>query len=127
MESKEFSNIREYLEKSQSQLARLLCISTKSVQSFEQGWRKIPVNIERQLLYLLSIKRAKEKNTKPCWEIKKCPVKWKIHCAAWEFKAGYTCWFINGTFCEGGEQKDWHEKIEICRNCEVFKSILPDF
>jgi len=127
MESKEFSNIREYLEKSQSQLARLLCISTKSIQSFEQGWRKIPVNIERQLLYLLSIKRAKEKNTKPCWEIKKCPVKWKTHCAAWDLKAGYTCWFINGTFCEGREQKDWHEKIEICRHCEVFKSILPVF
>ena len=127
MESKEFSNNREYLEKSQSQLARLLCISTKSIQSFEQGWRKIPVNIERQLLYLLSIKRAKEKNTKPCWEIKKCPVKWKIHCAAWELKAGYTCWFINGTSCEGKEQKDWHEKIKICRHCEVFKSILPVF
>ena len=127
MESKEFSNIREYLEKSQSQLARLLCISTKSVQSFEQGWRKIPVNIERQLLYLLSIKRAKDKNTKPCWEMKKCPVEWKINRAAWELKAGYTCWFINGTFCEGKEQEDWHEKIEVCRHCEVFKSILPDF
>ncbi len=127
MESTEFSKIREYLEKSQSQLARLLCISTKSIQSFEQGWRKIPVNIERQLLYLLSIKRAKEKNTKPCWEIKKCPVKWKIHCAAWELKDGYTCWFIIGTFCEGREQKDWHEKIEVCGHCEVFKYILPVF
>ena len=126
MESKEFANIREYLGKSQSQLARLLCISTKSVQSFEQGWRKIAVNIERQLLYLLSLKRIKEKKANHCWAIKKCPIEWKINCAAWELKSGYLCWFINGTFCEGKEQKDWHEKIEVCRHCEVFKSILPD-
>ena len=125
MESKEFTNIRKHLGKSQSQLSRLLCISTRSIQSFEQGWRKIPVNIERQLLYLLSMKRAKEKNTKPCWEIKNCPIEWRINCAAWELKSGYSCWFINGTFCEGREQKDWHEKIKVCRQCEVFQLMLP--
>ncbi len=125
MESKEFINIRNHLGKSQSQLARLLCVSTRSLQSFEQGWRKISANIERQLLYILSMKRIKEKSTKPCWAIKKCPIEWKINCAAWELKAGYTCWFINGTFCEGREQKDWHEKIEVCRQCEVFQLMLP--
>ena len=125
MESNEFSNIREYLGKTQSQLANLLCVSTKAIQSFEQGWRKVPVNIERQSLYILSMKRAKEKTTKPCWKIKNCPIEWRISCTAWEFKAGYFCWFINGTFCEGKEKKDWHEKIEVCRQCEVFQSILP--
>ena len=122
MESKEFAVIRESLGK--SQLAHLLCISTKSVQSFEQGWRNVPVNIERQLLYLLSIKRAMEKDTKPCWEIKNCPAGWRNNCAAWDLKAGYTCWFINGTFCEGIEQKDWHEKIKVCCQCEVFQLLI---
>jgi len=126
MESNEFSKIREYLGKSQRQLARLLCISTKSVQSFEQGWRKVPVNIERQMLYLLSMQRIKDKSIKPCWEIKKCPKKWRANCAAWELKFCYTCWFINGTFCEGKEQMDWPEKIKICRQCEVFQQILSN-
>ena len=124
MESSEFIKIRKYLGKTQSQLAHLLCISTKSVQSFEQGWRKIPVNIERQMLYLLSIKRAKDKKIKPCWVIKKCPTEWRVNCSAWELKSGYTCWFINGTYCEGHEQKDWEEKKEVCRKCEVFQSIM---
>jgi transcriptional regulator with XRE-family HTH domain len=125
MESKEFSNIRKYLGKSQNQLARLLCVSPRAIQSFEQGWRNISVNVERQLLYLLSTKRATEKDTKPCWEIKQCPIKWRKNCTAWELKAGYSCWFTNGTFCEGKTQKDWHEKVKICRECEVFQLILP--
>jgi DNA-binding XRE family transcriptional regulator len=39
MESNEFSGIRKYLGKTQSELAGLLCVSTKAIQSFEQGWR----------------------------------------------------------------------------------------
>ncbi|MFC2013250.1 helix-turn-helix domain-containing protein [Chloroflexota bacterium] len=47
MESKEFSKIRQHLGKSQNQLARLLCVSPKAIQSFEQGWRNVPPNAER--------------------------------------------------------------------------------
>jgi DNA-binding XRE family transcriptional regulator len=125
MESQEFRRIRKYLGKTQSTLARLLCISTKSVQSFEQGWRNIPPHIERQLLYLLSIYKSKDKYSKPCWEIKNCPIEWRHKCAAWELEAGNTCWFINGTYCEGVQQKGWYEKINICRECEVYKAVLP--
>ena len=50
MDKKEFSQIRRHLKKTQKELARLLCVSPKAVQSFEQGWRKIPANVERQLL-----------------------------------------------------------------------------
>ena len=124
MESKEFSNIRKYLGKTQNQLSHLLCISIRTIKSYEQGWRKIPVNIERHLLYLLSLKRTKDKNAKPCWEIINCPIEWKVNCAAWENKSGYSCWFINGTFCEGKEQNDWYEKLELCRQCEAFKSMF---
>ena len=126
MESKEFIKIRHTLGRTQDQLCRLLCVSPKAVQSFEQGWRSIPPNIERQLLYVLSLNMAKDKKTKPCWEIKKCPIEWRFNCSAWELKSGYTCWFINGTFCEGGEHKDWAEKIKICRECEVFHSLLAE-
>jgi len=47
------------------------------------------------------------------------------NCPAWELKAGQICWFINGTICQGKVQKDWNEKIKICRKCKVFKLMVP--
>ena len=41
--------MRHYLKKSQNELARLLGISTRAVQSYEEGWRNIPSSAERQL------------------------------------------------------------------------------
>jgi len=125
MDNKEFSQIRRYLGKSQSQLARLLCVSPKAVQSFEQGWRNIPASAERQLLFLLSLKRYSDENTGPCWETRSCPAEWRENCTAWEFKAGYFCWFINGTFCQGEYQDNWEKKIKLCQQCEVFRSMIP--
>jgi transcriptional regulator with XRE-family HTH domain len=55
MEGKEFSQIRHYLGKSQSQLARILCVSPKAIQSYEQGLRHIPIYIERQILLFQSL------------------------------------------------------------------------
>jgi len=122
MESKEFSQIRHYLGKSQSELARLLCISPKAIQSFEQGWRNIPASAERQLLFLLSLKRSSDKGAGPCWEVKSCPDGWRENCTAWELNAGYFCWFINGTFCQGEYQENWEKKLELCRQCELMHS-----
>jgi len=125
MKNTEFSQIRQYLGKSQTQLASLLGISPKTIQSFEQGWRSIPAHAERQLLFLLYLKRAPKKNMKPCWEKRNCNLETRKKCPASELKADYICWFINGTICEGKAQKNWNEKIQICRKCEVFKSLIP--
>jgi len=125
MKTKEFSQIRRYLGKTQNQLARLLSVSPKAIQSFEQGWRNISANAERQLLFLLSLKGSSDENTSPCWEIRNCPFEEREKCAAWEFKAGHFCWFINGTFCQGKLQESWRKKIKLCRQCEAFQSMLP--
>ena len=58
MEKKQFSEIRRHLGKTQLQMAQLLGISLKAIQSFEQGWRNIPVHIERQVLFLLASKKS---------------------------------------------------------------------
>jgi len=126
MDKKEFSQIRHVLGKTQEQLARLLCVSPKAIQSFEQGWRNIPASAERQLLFLLSLKRSLDEKTGPCWEIKNCPDKWRDNCIVWELQARHFCWFINGTFCQGMIHKNWNEKIQLCRECEVYRSMLPD-
>ena len=124
MDRSEFSRVRHYLGKTQNQLARLLCVSPKAVQSFEQGWRRVTVSIERQLLFLLSLKRASGENNRSCWEIRNCPIEWRQSCAAWEFNAGHFCWFINGTFCQGECHEEWSEKIKLCRQCEVFQEAI---
>lgn len=124
MDNVEFSRIRKYLNKTQVELARLLSVSPKAIQSFEQGWRNISPSIERMLLFLLINKTAPQYNM-PCWESTNCDKKKKENCPAWEFKAGNLCWFINGTICHGEIQKNWQDKMTICRECDVFKNLLP--
>jgi len=124
MNKKEFSKIRSHLGKTQKQMAQLLGISDKAVQSFEQGWRAIPVHIERQSLLLLALKESRVSGNPHCWSVKKCPREMRQSCPAWEFNAGRMCWLINGTICQGRVQKSWSHKMAVCRKCEVFRSML---
>jgi len=124
MDRKEFTYIRKILNKTQKELAEILGTSIKAVHSYEQGWRKVPGYVERQVLFLVSMKQKANKGHKSCWAIMKCPPERKKRCPAWEFQAGHLCWFINGTICEGAAQRDWHEKMRICRNCDVLQPLL---
>ena len=123
MDSKEFTSIRKELGKTQKQMAQLLGSSIKAIQGYEQGWRTVPTHIERQLFFLFSRKKG-EKKQSACWVVKKCPTKRKKQCPAWEFSSGKLCWFINGTICEGTIQKDWKEKMKICRECDVLTPLM---
>ena len=124
MNKKEFSQIRNQLGKTQMQMAQLLGVSLKAIQSFEQGWREIPVHAERQSLFLLALKGSRVNGNRSCWLIRECPVEIKQNCPAWEFSAGHLCWCINGTICQGRVQKSWRVKMEMCRKCKVFKSMF---
>lgn len=117
-----FQAFRQQLGKTQKQLSELLGTSLKAIQSFEQGWRKVPVHIERQILFLLALQNHKAKESRPCWEIQSCPPETRSLCPAWEFKAGDLCWFINGTVCQGIPRASWSGKMKVCRKCEVFKN-----
>ena len=103
-------------------MAVLLATSLKAVHSYEQGWRKIPVHVERQILFLVSQKN--QKKIKSCWAVKKCSSEQKKKCPAWEVRADKFCWLINGAICEGEAKKNWREKINFCKTCEVFNSIF---
>jgi DNA-binding XRE family transcriptional regulator len=126
MKKHELAEIRKHLGKTQKQLAQMLGVSLKAIKSFEQGWRNIPIYIERQALFLLLANKSLNKNNEPCWEIKKCSKTIRQNCPAWELQVGQLCWFINGTICEGKVQKDWTEKMKICKKCKVFKSLLSN-
>ena len=123
MHKEEFAKMRMRLGKTQSQTAALLGTSLKAVHSYEQGWRAVPGHVERQLFFLISRMRGR-KASKPCWVVRGCAPDRKRLCPAWEYRAGNLCWFINGTVCEGTAQKDWREKMKICRSCKVLTSLL---
>jgi hypothetical protein len=123
MKRTEFKSIRKKLNKTQKQMSQLLGTSIKAIHSYEQGWRSIPVSVERQVFFLLSRIRTNKAKKNNCWTIKKCPTEIKKKCPAWEFKSGKLCWFINGTICEGVNRKNWAEKMKICRTCEVFEHL----
>ena len=124
MKKKEFSQVRHHLGKTQIQMAQLLGISLKGIQSFEQGCRGISAAAERELLVLLGLRKALVSRKRPCWSIKECPEESRHKCPAWEFGAGNICWVINGTLCQGKASKNWEEKVKACRKCEVFQSVF---
>lgn len=125
MDREEFSWIRRRLGKTQEEMAQLLGISSKAIQSFEQGRRRVPVYVERQALFLLAKETSHNRGTTPCWVSLNCPIERRRHCPAWEFQSGDLCWFINGTICHGEVQQSWNEKMKLCRQCEVFSSMFP--
>lgn len=120
MDNKEFHSLRKKLQKTQKQMSQLLGTSLKAIQSFEQGWRKVPVHVERQVLFLQALKRGVSEEVRPCWDIRGCPPQTLQTCPAWEFHVGNLCWFINGTVCHGKVQESWSKKMKICRKCAVF-------
>jgi DNA-binding XRE family transcriptional regulator len=123
MTKQEFSRVRKALGKTQRELAELLGSSLKAVHSYEQGWRNIPVHVERQLLFMMTQRRGEPMISKACWTLKKCPTERKRRCPAWEFNAGKLCWFVNGTLCEGTIHKSWREKMKVCRSCEMLEPL----
>jgi DNA-binding XRE family transcriptional regulator len=124
MKDKEFSVLRKKLKKTQIQMAQLLGTSIKAIHSYEQGWRSIPVHVERQLYFLLTRKLCGKTDVTPCWIVRSCPQEQREQCPAWEFSTGDLCWFINGTICDGTVHESWKEKMKLCHTCDVFKTIL---
>jgi DNA-binding XRE family transcriptional regulator len=122
MNSQDFQVYRQRLQKTQKQLSELLGTSLKAIQSFEQGWRNVPVHIERQMLFLLTLQKKSKNDARACWDVRNCTMETRRNCPAWELDAGNLCWFINGTICEGKPQSNWSAKIKRCRKCEVFKT-----
>jgi DNA-binding XRE family transcriptional regulator len=124
MDKKKFSYFRQKLQKTQKEMAQLLGTSLKAVESYEQGWRNIPTQVERQVLFLLAMKMETCEQSAPCWEVRRCTPEMQKACPAWEFKSGHLCWFINGTICQGKPQPSWRGKMASCKKCEVLTSLM---
>lgn len=120
MDLKEFSLFRKKLDKTQQQMADILGVSVKSIRSYEQGWRNVPPQTERQVYFLLSNRSSIKKTEKPCWEVKACTQ--KDTCPVWEFQIGHLCWFICGTPCDCTKGLSSSEKLERCLKCGILQA-----
>ncbi len=123
MTSKEFFTTRKILGRTQKQMAELLGTSVKTVSSYEQGFRNIPVYVERQIYFFISRMKDINLKLKACWEVKQCSSEAREKCPSREFDLGKMCWFISGTFCEKCRYESASEKLSVCRKCEAFRPI----
>lgn len=130
-----FAEVRHALGSSQRELAAMLGVSEKAVESYEQGWRRIPGNMERMMLFLLA--RLEEGRAgaegggqavlSPCWELRDCPDEKRERCIAWKSDEGRYCWFLSGRLCADAGPVTENEAIEggddmlsACRSCPAF-------
>lgn len=127
MDKKEFSNLRKSIKRTQKELSELLGVSLKTIESYEQGLRNIPSNIERIFYYLFfKLNKNKIKEQKMCWEKTSCPVDVREKCIAWSTGEGYYCWFITGKTCHYQKKISEKDPIPDCFQCPVFKSRLKE-
>jgi DNA-binding XRE family transcriptional regulator len=100
MPGPEFARLRAALGKSQRELAELLGLSQKAIESYEQGWRNVPAHVERMLYFLLfKLNDAAIADAEPCWESTGCPEERRESCVAYVAREGRFCWFFTGKLC----------------------------
>ncbi|MGC9320314.1 MAG: helix-turn-helix domain-containing protein [Armatimonadota bacterium] len=119
--------IREELGLTQLELADLLGVSPRTVQSCEQGWRQPSAALEKTLLlHLMISRRGAALCETPCWEHIECSQEARERCPVYRSRQGHLCWMLTGNICcsQGERVEDWEEKKEICRECSFFQRLL---
>ena len=123
--TKELKRIRKALGKSQSELAVLLGVSTRAVQSYEQGWRPVPPHVRKLTGLLLFLKRRKDSpKLPPCWKVVKCDRDVRSRCLAYQYRAGDLCWLVSGDYIRGRKRGSQEAKVAHCRKCPVMSQWL---
>jgi hypothetical protein len=117
--------VRQELGRSQKEMAELLGVSAKAVQSYEQGWRHMPPHVEQHVLFQAILHRHPDLRKIPrCWSLNKCSTEIRKRCPSAKLKLPGLCWFITGTLCHGKPGGSWAAKRESCLECKVMESLL---
>jgi DNA-binding XRE family transcriptional regulator len=119
-------SVREALSKSQSDLAVLLGVSVRAVQSYEQGWRHTPLDVQKLALLLLYLQRRNGSPPQPpCWVTRGCPPEARDACSAREFGGGHFCWlFSSATQRCRATPTGQDASLSICVACPVMSGWL---
>jgi len=115
--------VRGILERTQAELATALGVSERAVQSYEQGWRSVPVRVMIQLLVLLALYRKQTMDDMACWKIRKCTLEQREQCAGFTVGRGQFCWFIGSHKCRPAAEVDPRNLLP-CMSCPVVQRLL---
>ncbi len=118
-------SLRKELGISQKEMADLLGISTKAIQSYEQGWRHGSPHVEQMVLLHTILHRGLNLRKVPhCWKLNDCPRELRKQCPAHRIRQPGFCWLVTGTLCHGERMHTWQAKRKRCLKCEVLKMLL---
>ena len=115
--------VRMLLGRTQSELAGALGISSKAVQSYEQGWRVVPARVLIQLLLLVALYRKQSGDDVPCWQVRRCDARQRSRCASYTIGDGRFCWFIGDKKCRPDDAASRRATLP-CMTCLVVKRLL---
>lgn len=117
--------VRKSLGLTQREMAEYLGVSKKTIESYEQRWRKTPINVERlALLYLGCFKLAQKDAKIECWRMTDCPKARRDACVVYQVKRGDLCWMFGGSGACDEASEDWSVKLERCTRCKVLRAVL---
>ena len=119
-----FRRVRDEIKVTQNEMAAILGLSEKAIQSYEQGWRHPPDSVQRLLnVVYITHRIGKRGETVTCWAEKHCLPSVRKRCAAYQTRQGHLCWLLTGTHCGGQEMANYEEKGEACHRCKVYRHL----
>jgi DNA-binding XRE family transcriptional regulator len=119
--------VRGELGVSQSQLADLVGVSVRTVQSCEQRWRGPSVALEKSLLLLLlAFRNGEEFGQQVCYEAVHPKPGACDQCLARRSGQTHLCWLFSGNTCQGKRLHSWAEKKAACGECPFLHLLLGD-
>lgn len=117
--------VRTELGLSQAALADLLGVSPRTVQSWEQGWRRPSDALEKSLLLLVMAWRQGDTlGSQVCWDVLNCSDDEREQCLAYRSRQGHLCWFLTGNICRGRHLRRWRDKKGMCAECAFFRRLF---
>ncbi|MFC1499662.1 helix-turn-helix domain-containing protein [Candidatus Zixiibacteriota bacterium] len=118
--------IRKELDLSQTELASLIGVSERTIQSCEQGWRNPGQAVEKAaVLLLLARRHGPVLDEHQCWVSINCSDEERSNCLVYQSHQGHLCWLLSGNLCRGRSLKTWRDKKENCFECPFFSELLP--
>ena len=121
-----FKAVRSELGLSQVELADLIGVSQRTVQSCEQGWRKPGPAVEKAVILLLMASRqGADFGIKACWNSINCSRRERDDCLVYQSRQGHLCWLLSGNTCQGRSCRTWEDKKAMCGECSFFRELLP--
>ncbi len=116
--------VRGKLGLSQSQLADILGVSSRAVQSYEQGWRTPQRPVTSHLMTVLALYGNHSSQSPACWRLTACNVEQRSRCKAYSVGRGRFCWLLSGGACGNRRRSGSGADSQPCIGCVVMRKLL---